>query len=126
MKENNDCQEKQVEIAAGRTAESLLKNLAADLDSDNKQTASWSVSHRAEGRVLFRDYQARIPIADFGWIYRVVPKIEKDARERYCSDNSWLFRAAKTMQTHTFYSVEGERLTSFSIGPADCPRKTRW
>jgi hypothetical protein len=31
-------------------------------------------------------------------------------------------RDLKVTQANVYYVVEGERLTSFSIGPADCPQ----
>ena len=50
-----------------------------------------------------------------------VAQIQKDAVAEYCSDDYWFLRSMKAIETHIFYGVEGEWLTGFSIGQADCP-----
>ena len=48
---------------------------------------------------------------------------QKDVLKAHCSDDDdFVLRSVKATETHTFYNLEGERLTSFSISPADCPR----
>jgi hypothetical protein len=122
--ENSGCVE---QVASGqlgldRVAESALKKFAADLNDDNEDEDSWDVSYRAEGRVLFHIYRSKRPIVDIAAFHGAVARIQKDALARYCSDSSWFLRSMKATETQTFYGVEGERLTGFSISPADCPQ----
>jgi hypothetical protein len=54
-----------------------------------------------------------------GEFHRFLSQHHKQVLETHC-DNVF-FRLMKATETHTFYSPDGERLTSFSISPADCP-----
>jgi hypothetical protein len=103
-----------------RTVESALKNFAAELDDEDEW---YDTSYRADGRVLLgtHRFKKKLPInLDFG---EFVNERQKDALEMYCADeeeDDGYLRSLKAIWTQTFYSVAGERLTSFSISPADC------
>jgi hypothetical protein len=45
---------------------------------------------------------------------------QKAMLDMYCSND--FLKILKPPLTETIYSSQGERLTSFSIGPADCPQ----
>ena len=45
---------------------------------------------------------------------------QKGMFDMYCSNP--LLKIIKPLVTETIYNYEGERLTSFSIRPADCPQ----
>ena len=49
---------------------------------------------------------------------------QKDVLKAHCSDDDdFVLRSVKgNGDSQIFYNLEGERLTSFSISPADCPR----
>ena len=81
----------------------------------------WDVSTRAEGRALVFSYRFKRPM-DTDVFNSQVNALQKIMRDTYCADGSWLLRSLKATETHTYYSPEGERLTSFSIAPADCPQ----
>lgn len=50
----------------------------------------------------------------------VAPLSFKDVLHR--SHHNLFMNSVKAMETHTYYSSEGERLTSFSIDRSDCPK----
>ena len=103
-------------------AESILKGMARDFEATQKDKKQiWDLSAQADGRVLNIKYRFKRPVVDLGEFYRGVARHQKDAVKGYCSGGGWLLRDAKATLTHIFYSFEGERLTSFSISPADCP-----
>ena len=54
-----------------------------------------------------------------GEFHRFLSQHHKQVLETHC--DIVFFRLMKATETHTFYSPDGERLTSFSISPADCP-----
>jgi hypothetical protein len=116
---NSACVEKFEELAADRTAESQLKRLAADLNDDK-----WDLSWRAEGRVLSYIWRSKKPIVDMAAFHRWVAQNQKDALQRYCSSDGgrYLREMVRATEIQIFYGSEGERLTSFSIAPADCPQ----
>jgi hypothetical protein len=107
-------------IGLDPVAESALKKLASDLTEDQKEKNEdrvWSISFRAEGQI----WQAKTAIPDMDFFHRWLAQYQKESLEEYCSsDSSRFFRRTKTTRTFTFYSLGGERLTSFSISPADC------
>ena len=77
---------------------------------------------RAEGRTLSFTYRFKTPI-DVGAFHSFVSEHQKDVLKAHCSDDDdFVLRSVKATETRTFYNLEGERLTSFSISPADCPR----
>ena len=120
---NSDCQKMLAERGIDRTAELLLKQMAVELNSGVPTTAGWDLSHRAEGRILFWIFRAKKPIADVDKFHRGVNQTQKDVHQGYCFDDDYqVFRIIKSTQTYIYYNVEGDRLTSFSIGPADCSR----
>ena len=122
--DNSFCQDRLLkgQIGFDRVAESALKKFAADLNDDKEDYDSWDVTYRAEGRVLIHTYRSKKPLVGIEAFHRTMAQLQKDALERYCSNEQRFLRDAKATQTYTYYSVEGERLTSFSIGPADCPQ----
>jgi hypothetical protein len=118
---NSDCKEKFMQLAADRTAETQLKQFAADMNDDREDHRSWDVSWRAEGRVLYHVWRSKTPITDMNAFYAAVADIQKDALQEYCSADGGFLRAKLgATETQIFYNSEGERLTGFSIGPADC------
>jgi hypothetical protein len=112
-------EEKLGELARARMGESLLRRFAADLNEDKETNDVWDISYRAEGRTLLETYRFKKPITDF---YSLVPKLQKLALESYCAHDNPFLRNLKATRASLYYSVEGERLTSFSISPADCPQ----
>jgi hypothetical protein len=103
-------------------AESLVKEKAQELQAELiKLNGVWSVSVRAEGRTLIHTYRFKKPMATDEDFYRANSVMQKQLLGVYCSGKYWKERDLKVTETHTLYSSEGERLTSFSIGPADCP-----
>jgi hypothetical protein len=120
---NSSCEERGYELGLERVAESLLQNMARDLEALQKDKKRiWDLSAKAEGRVFIMKYRFKRPVADLGEFYRGVARYQMHSLKGYCSGDGWLLRDAKASLTHIFYSPEGERLTSFSIGPADCPQ----
>jgi hypothetical protein len=118
--ENSGCEENLAKRAFDRVAEPVLKKFAADLDRASKDDDLWDVSVRAEGRMLLYTYRFKKPI-NMEAFPLFVSRNQEDALQVHCSDAGWYLRSAKATETHTYYNFKGERLTSFSIGPADCP-----
>jgi len=51
---------------------------------------------------------------------------QKTVLNSHCSDgDDFVLRSAKATETHTFYTSQGERLTSFSVSLADCSATDR-
>ena len=124
--ENSGCKaDEMAERAKDRMAESLVKQKAQELQTElDKTNGVWSVSVRAEGRALIYTYRFKEPIqaeTDEGLYYRVNSLMQKQLVGDYCSRKWWAERDFKVTESHTVYSSKGERLTSFSIGPANCP-----
>ena len=108
-------------LGLARMAESALVEFAAKLNQ-RKGTDLWDDSVRAEGRTLVFTYRFKRPI-EMGLLHRVVSRWQKHNLEGHCAERTgWYLRGLNATQTHTFYGPEGEWLTSFSIGPADCPK----
>ena len=118
---NSGCME---QMATGipsldRMAESAAANAGANEDNEDENV---DVSYRAEGRVFFTIYRAKRPLVNVPAFRDGVDRIQKDALASYCSENGRFLRGMKAIETQIFYGLDGERLTSFSIGPADCPK----
>ena len=123
---NTNCEETSEAAGIFRTGESSLKELAreiqADLSADAKDDDPWTVYVRAEGRTLIYTYRFKEPILDMAAFYRRAAKQEKELFENCCSDSNEFFVDVRASETYTYYSVEGERLTSFSIDRSDCQK----
>jgi hypothetical protein len=104
------------ELGSDRMAESLLKDFARNLSIKNEV---WDVSVRAEGRVLIANNRFK-GLMDLEAINRSVSGHRKSMRDAYCADGSVFLRKLKATETFIYYSSDGQRLTSFSITPADC------
>jgi len=125
---HSDCP---TQVASGKlgfdlVADSALKKLAKELDASGleasrKDNVPWNMSVRAEGRTLIHEYRLKGPF-DVALFNGVINEEQKTALEAYCSDDVSILKNAKMTETHTYYSLQGERLTSFAIGPADCPK----
>ena len=106
-----------------RMAESLVKQKAHELQTElDKLNGAWSVSVRAEGRGLIYNYRFKKPVPTDEGFYRANSVMQKQLLGDYCSQKWWAERDFRVTETHTVYSSNGERLTGFSIGPADCPQ----
>jgi hypothetical protein len=79
---------------------------------------AWDISIQAKGRMLNRSYRFKGPF-DRASFQAFVSEYEKGLFDKRCSDK--MLTTLNAFETHTFYSSGGERLTSFSINPADCP-----
>ena len=125
---NSGCEEKLLARGLNRTAESALKETAQDIrgylqaDPEMKNNELWDISVGAEGRTLSYTYRLKRPIVDMEPFHRLVSGQQKDFYEGRCSEDNSFLISIKAMETHTFYSSEGERLTSYSIDRADCPK----
>ena len=122
--QNSSCEKTLAQRGIERTAESALKDFASKMNGNNNNEGedNWVVSYRAEGRTLFHIYRPAGPGVILPGFRDGVAQIEKDALKRYCSEGGEFFRILKATETQIFYSFEGERITSFSVGPADCPK----
>jgi hypothetical protein len=121
--ENSRCEEKVAALSADRMAESALKGFALDMQSwleTSNANRPWNVSARAEGRALIYTYRLKEPIVDFGLFESGINSNHKAALEQCSGKFGLLLRTYNATATHTFYSSEGEWLTSFTISPADC------
>jgi hypothetical protein len=120
--QNSGCEQKLAERGLDRVAESALKDFAREALEGVEDNDVWDESVKAEGRTLNYTYRLKRPVVDLGGFQFGMSKMQKDFLESHCSDDGWFLRSIKATETHTFYSFEGAWLTSFSIGPADCPR----
>ena len=77
---------------------------------------------RAEGRTLTYAFYLKRPIVDLAAFYHQVSQRQKELFKDRCSDDDEFMISVKALEAHTYYSVEGERLMSFSIDRADCPQ----
>ena len=124
---NSSCEEDTL-VAAGlyHTGESALKDLARKLQAAAntvaKDDAPYDVSVRAEGRTLMYTFHLKKPIFDMAGFNRYVNKRQKELFDDRCSDDNKFMIHVKAIETHTYYSAEGERLTSFSIDRSGCPQ----
>jgi len=119
--EHSSCSE---QIASGkpalnRAAESVLKIFARGLEGAD-QSELWDASIRAEGRTLIFIHRFKMPMVNMDSFNRGAAIEQRAKLDMYCSNN--FLKIIKPLLTETIYSSEGERLTSFSIGPADCPQ----
>ena len=117
---SSDCNKTLGERGLERAAESVLKHYAHDaLPQENEVIG---VSVKAEGRTLFYTWRLKRPL-EMGAFHRIVAEMQRDDLEEHCSDpRARLLRILDATERHTFYSPEGAWLSSFSIGPADCPQ----
>ena len=107
-----------------RVAESALKEFAERMQGGVKDNDVYDVSVGAEGRTLSYTYRFKRDWVDPGAFYRWITQYQKTVLNSHCSaDDDFVLRWVKATETHTFYSSEGKRLTSFSIGPGDCPSR---
>jgi hypothetical protein len=102
-------------------AEPFLQKFAADVDKAAKDDDLWDVSVRAEGRTLLYEFRFKKPI-NMEAFPVFLSRDQKRALQMHCSDAGQLLRRARATETHTYYDFKGERITSFSIGPTDCPQ----
>ncbi len=118
---NSSCTEQLAkgQLGLDRRAESMLKDFARNSQDALKNNETWDISVRAEGHALVFGYRFKKPV-DTDVFNRSFTGVQKSMRDAYCADGSWLLRSLKVTETFTYYSPEGERLTSFSITPADC------
>jgi len=107
------------QFGLGRRAESMLKAFARDTENDLNNNELWDVSVRAEGRSLLFSNRFRKPM-DTNYFNSRLNGLQKIMRDAYCAEDNWLLRRLKATETFTYYSPDGERLTGFSIAPADC------
>jgi hypothetical protein len=80
----------------------------------------WDASIRAEGRTLIFTHRFKVPLVNMDAFNRGVALEQRTKLDFYCS-NPFL-KVIKPLLTETIYSIEGERLTSFSFRPTDCPQ----
>lgn len=122
--ETSNCSDDRV-ITAGihHAGESALKDLARGLQAhaDAKGSDLWDVSIQSEGRTLKYTYRFK-KLFQIGAFNQFVSRRQKDLYEDRCSDGDEFMIDIKAIETHTYYSVDGERLTSFSIDRSDCPQ----
>jgi hypothetical protein len=120
--ERSGCEQNLQTYGFQGVAESALQKLARDLSAEIKSDELWQISIRAEGRVLLQTYRFNGPIADADEFHRWVSQYQKVLLEGYCADNDGGRFMREFTQSHTYYNYKGERLTSFSLSRADCPR----
>jgi len=116
---NSDCATKAVVIANDRTAESQLKKFAQGTTQDNDW---WRVSTHTDGRSLIYETHFKKPV-DPTTFSGALAIIQKTALKVECDEQSGNLKRLKAIQTHTFYGVDGQRLASFAVTPADCPQQ---
>jgi len=113
------CQENLADRAIDRAGESALKEFARAVQASSlvKDNPTWDISIRAEGRTVSYTYRFKGPVdPEFK---NSMGEFRKPFIKGYCANA--IQKAAKGTETHTFYNPQGEWLTSFSIGPDDCP-----
>jgi hypothetical protein len=105
-------------MANDRTAESQLKEVLGGVALPDNDL--WHVSAHAEGHSLIFEHHFKKPI-DPTEISRVLAILRETAIKAECDDHSGNLKRLSAIQTYIFYSEDGQRLTNFSIAPADCP-----
>lgn len=121
--ERTSCQEKLVGLGFDRVGESALKDFARGVQAspEVKDNVLWDISVQAEGRTLSYTYRFKRPV--MGAFDSFVRQRQMDLLKTHCSeDDDFVLKLVKATETHTYYGPDGERLTGFSISPADCPR----
>jgi hypothetical protein len=117
---NSDCSRDLVARGFESYGESALKAMARNIQQDVKDNPIWQISVQTEGRNIHYTYRYKQPV-DIESFDRFVRQHEKDLLKSHCSDkNDFVIKTLKGTETHTYYSVDGERLMSFSISPSDC------
>ena len=123
--ERSGCTENLAQVGLDRMAESALKEFAREMQASPtaKDNPVWDISVRAEGRTLSYAYRYKRPIAMGALAFdSFMRERQKDLIKSHCSDDDdFVLKMLKATETHTYYSPEGERLTSFSMSPGDCP-----
>jgi hypothetical protein len=122
---NSSCTEQTAsgKLSLSRMAESALKEMAQGINAEAEANDIFDVSVGAEGRTLSYTYRFKRPWPNPGAFYRWESEYQKTVLDSHCSDDEdFVLRLVKATETHTFYSSVGERLTSFSISPGDCPK----
>jgi len=97
-------------------AESVLTRYAQSMQDDNEV---WKTTINAQGRTLIwqHHFKDATKMAAFN-----IEDYQRVSVAWHCSKrDDFVLGTLKAVETHTFYSPEGKRLTSFSISPADCP-----
>jgi hypothetical protein len=120
--DNAGCEEQleKGQIGVDRIRDSALPKMAADLNSSAKPNDVLERRCQADGRTMLCTYRLK-RVVDPETFNRMIKEQQKYYLEGYCSGQEMLaFREAKATLSHTLYSSEGERLTSFSVGPGDC------
>ena len=120
---NSGCLEQQVDAALSRTGESISKEYAHRRETDLNGVKAfhdvWELSEQAEGRTLISTYRFKKSVDPAGY-HDLLTAYEKGLFEGRCSNK--FLTTLKALETHTFYSPNGERLTSFAISSANCSR----
>jgi hypothetical protein len=75
------------------------------------------MSVRAQGHSVIYNYRFKQPVDIWG-LDVFVRQRQKDWLKMMCPAE--FLRIVKATETHTYYSSDGERLTGFSMDPADC------
>ena len=110
-----------VERSLDLMAEDVVKTHAQNLQAAlNKTDGVWRVSVRADRRALNYSYRFKKPTPTHEDFFRASSLMQKQLLADYCSQKWWKGKELKVMETNTIYSSKGERLISFTIGPADC------
>ena len=117
--ENSNCNQNLAERGLQSADESALKEFARGLAGAD-ESELWDASIRAERRTLVFTHRFKIPVANMDAFNRGAAREQKTKIDFYCSTP--FLKVVRPLLTETIYSFEGERLTSFSIGPADCPQ----
>jgi hypothetical protein len=121
----SDCwkAEKVVTLGWDRYGESALKEMARGVQADAPKNELWELSVTAEGRTLLYTYHFKRPWPDAAAFHRWLDEYQKGWFTSHCSNrDDFVVAKIKATETHAFYSSNGERLTSFSISPADCSK----
>ena len=115
-----------VVVAAGlyQAGPHELKKFADDLNAEFQGNASaddiYDTSVTAKGRNLIFKYHYKTPIFDMAVFHRGIMEQQIERSRVRCSDDYLLDIGA--METHQFYSADGEWLTSFVVDRSDCPQ----
>jgi hypothetical protein len=105
---HTSCKDDKIQaLGDDRFAESALKEIA--------RTAQKEIARITAQKEIARE---ETPIVDMVDFYHWVAQRQQSDLKDHCSAPYDDLKAFKAMETHTFYSVEGERLTSYSIRPA--------
>jgi hypothetical protein len=90
-------------------------------DSIVRDNDWWHLSAHTEGRDLILEYHFKRP-ADPKTFSNTLAIFRKQMVQLECDDQSANLKRLNATQSYVFYAMDGQRLTSFSMTPADCPR----